>query len=273
MTQGSPAGRPLIVAKDLSCVFSRGGLLSRQHTVALKAIDLTVERTDTLALVGESGSGKTTLAMILLGLQKATSGTVEIAGSPIEGYGRRELARLVQPVFQDPYSSLNPRQTVERILALPLIVHGKDRAAGRQRMLEVMDAVGMARRHLDAYPSQLSGGQRQRVAIARALMVRPEILICDELTSALDVSVQSQILNLLTEIKREFGLTYIVITHNFTVAEYLASRVCVMRAGEVVEQAPAGRFFSGPDHPYSRALLEAVPTIVPRGQMAAMAER
>lgn len=249
---------PAIRARNLSCVFSAGGFGSARKTIALNGIDLTVERKRTAAIIGESGSGKTTTAMILLGLQKATSGTIEIEGKALSSYGRRELARVVQPVFQDPYSSLNPKQTIRAILDLPLIVHRQDRQVGAKRMLEVMEAVGMPVRYLDAYPSQLSGGQRQRIAIARALMVQPRILVCDEPTSALDVSVQSQILNLLTEIKREFGLTYVIITHNFAVAEYLADTVHVMQSGEVVEASDAGSFFAGPQHPYSRELLGSV---------------
>lgn len=263
MTGSSSLAQPPVVidAQDLTCVFSSGGMFNRQKAVALNSVNLTAHKGESIAIVGESGSGKTTLAMILLGLQQATSGSVTIAGKALSSYSRKALARVVQPVFQDPYSTLNPRQTIRSILTLPLIVHGESRSNGEARMLQAMEAVGMAARHLDAFPSQLSGGQRQRIAIARALMVRPEILICDEPTSALDVSVQAQILNLLTDIRREFGLTYILITHNFSVAEYMADRVCVMLKGEMVEEAAAQDFFRSASHPYSRSLLNAIPII------------
>ncbi|WP_188052374.1 ABC transporter ATP-binding protein [Aureimonas fodinaquatilis] len=261
---GSPVSdtSPMVIeAQDLTCVFSSGGMFSRQKAVALNNVSLSARKGESISIVGESGSGKTTLAMVLLGLQPVTAGSVHIAGKALSSYSRKELARVVQPVFQDPYSTLNPRQTIRSILTLPLIVHGESRNNGEKRMLQAMDAVGMAARHLDAFPSQLSGGQRQRIAIARALMVRPEILICDEPTSALDVSVQAQILNLLTDIRREFGLTYILITHNFSVAEYMADRVCVMLKGEIIEEAAAQDFFRSASHPYSRSLLNAIPTL------------
>ncbi len=215
-------------------------------------------------LVGESGSGKTTLSRLMLGLIAPTTGTVALEGRPLASYSRREIARRMQVVFQDPYSSLNPRQTIGRIVAQPLLVHQVGNASGRARTVaEMLDVVGLPRRLLGAYPGQLSGGQRQRVVIARALVLRPGILICDEPTSALDISVQSQILNLLLELRREFGLTYVLISHNLSVIEHMATDVAVMYLGRIVEHAPAEALFKAPRHPYTRVLLRSTMTIAP----------
>jgi peptide/nickel transport system ATP-binding protein len=177
---------------------------------------------------------------------------------------RLARARRVQPIFQDPYSSLNPRQTVADIVSLPLRVHRIGSAAEqRRKLLEILDLVGLARRYAEAYPNQLSGGQRQRVAIARALVMRPELVICDEPTSALDVSVQSQILNLLMDLRRELGVTYILISHNLAVVEHLATRVAVMYLGRIVEDKDTERLFREPQHPYTQALLESILTPEP----------
>jgi peptide/nickel transport system ATP-binding protein len=201
---------------------------------------------------------------MMLGLLKPTSGSVRIDGADLATLDRRAVARRVQPVFQDPYSSLNPRKTVGAIIGLPLAVHGIGRAEERRaRVAETMARVGLASRLYDNYPNQLSGGQRQRVAIARALVMRPELVICDEPTSALDVSVQAQILNLLEELRRDFGLTYVLISHNLAVVEHIATRVAVMYLGRVVEAAPTEVLFGAPRHPYTRALLAAVLTPEP----------
>ena len=234
----------------------------------LKAVDgvsLRLARGETLGLVGESGCGKSTLAKILLGLETPTAGRILVDGVPVEGSGwRRELSRRIQPIFQDPYSSLNPRKTVRQIVAMPLEVHGIAAKPERDRMVEeILDVVGLPRRAADSTPSQMSGGQRQRVAIARALVMRPEVVICDEPTSALDVSVQAQILNLLLELRREFGLTYLFISHNLAVVEHLADRVAVMYLGRIVEQRAAAGLFAAPRHPYTRALLDSVLTPEP----------
>jgi peptide/nickel transport system ATP-binding protein len=213
------------------------------------------------ALVGESGSGKSTLAKMLLGLLPPSSGEILIDNALLSRRNRVAVARRIQPIFQDPYSSLNPRKSIAQLVALPLVVHGVgDRASRRAKVLEMLDMVGLPRRLLDAYPGQLSGGQRQRVAIARALVMRPEMVICDEPTSALDVSVQAQILNLLLELKRELGLTYFFISHNLAVVEYLADRVSVMYLGQIVEERSRAGLFAGPSHPYARALLDSVLT-------------
>jgi len=230
----------------------------------LKAVDdvsLRLYRGETLGLVGESGCGKSTLAKMLLGLLAPTSGNVLINGQEVDPTERRAHARHIQPIFQDPYSSLNPRKTVGEIVGLPLKLHGIGNAAERTRQVrQILDLVGMPERTHTQYPNQLSGGQRQRVAIARALILRPDILICDEPTSALDVSVQAQILNLLLDLKAEFGLTYLFISHDLGVVEHLVDRVAVMNKGSIVELAVREQLFSDPQHPYTRMLLASALT-------------
>ena len=253
----------LLELRDVTRTFALSqGVFRRAATLtAVAGVSLKVERGEVFALVGESGSGKTTLAKMLLGLLPPTSGEILIGGTPISAKDRVAVSRRVQPIFQDPYSSLNPRKSVAQLIALPLVVHGVgDRAERRAEVLEMLDLVGLSKRHYDAYPGQLSGGQRQRVAIARALILRPEVVICDEPTSALDVSVQAQILNLLLELKRELGLTYFFISHNLAVVEHLADRVAVMYLGRFVEERSRAGLFASPRHPYTRALLQSVLT-------------
>jgi peptide/nickel transport system ATP-binding protein len=250
---------PLLALRDVSHRFRvSGGLLQRvRHLQALDGIDLVVQRGETLGLVGESGSGKSTAAKVMLGLLAPEQGSVELNGAPLARFSRLAIARRVQPVFQDPYASLNPARTVEAIVRLGLEIHGlgADAAERRARVAAMLDLVGLSPRLARSHPAELSGGQRQRVAIARALVVEPDLLICDEPTSALDVSVQAQILNLLLELRARLGLTIVIISHNLAVVEHLADRVAVMYLGRIVEIAPVARLFAAPRHPYTRALL------------------
>ena len=256
----------LIQAEALSCSFSvkTAAFQPRQTLHAVNGVDLTVQRGDVLGIVGESGCGKSTLARMLLGLIPPNSGTMSVDGQNIKAMSRRELARRVQPVFQDPYSSLNPRRTVASIVAFPLQVHAIGNATERRRKaIDMLDRVGLPARFADSTPGQLSGGQRQRVAIARALVMNPEIVICDEPTSALDVSVQAQILNLLMDLRKEFNLTYIFISHNLAVVEHIATHVSVMYLGRIVESSATATLFQHPRHPYTQALLASVLTPEP----------
>ncbi|PZR84009.1 MAG: ABC transporter ATP-binding protein [Stutzerimonas stutzeri] len=257
---------PILEARNVTRTFQiGGGLLGGSKTLrAVSDVNLSVMPGEILALVGESGSGKTTLARMLLGLLAPSSGELLFDGSPLAALQRSAIARRVQPIFQDPYSSLNPRKTIESIISLPLRVHGIGDASTRQATVrEMIERVGLPDRVLNAFPNQLSGGQRQRVAIARALVMKPELVICDEPTSALDVSVQSQILNLLQDLQHELGLTYVLITHNLAVVEHIATRVSVMYLGRIVEDAETRSFFTAPGHPYSKKLLSSVLTPEP----------
>jgi peptide/nickel transport system ATP-binding protein len=253
----------LLETRDVERTFRVGrGLFQAARTLkAVNGVSLRVDKGEILGLVGESGCGKSTLAKMLLGLLQPTAGEILFEGQPLYSIPRLERARRVQPIFQDPYSSLNPRQTIADIVSLPLRVHRTGSAAEQEkRVAEILDLVGLARRYTDSYPNQLSGGQRQRVAIARALVMRPELVICDEPTSALDVSVQSQILNLLLELRKELGITYILISHNLAVVDHLATRVAVMYLGRIVEEKDTESLFRQPEHPYTQALLESVLT-------------
>jgi len=241
-----------------------GPFKPRRTLHAVNGLDLRIERGDVLGIVGESGCGKSTLARMLLGLTPPSSGHITLDGEDIRRLGRRSVARRVQPVFQDPYSSLNPRRSIASIVALPLEVHVLGTAAERRtKAIDMLERVGLPARYADHTPGQLSGGQRQRVAIARALVMRPEIVICDEPTSALDVSVQAQILNLLLDLRREFGLTYVFISHNLAVVEHIATQVAVMYLGRIVENATTASLFRQPQHPYTQALLASVLTPEP----------
>jgi peptide/nickel transport system ATP-binding protein len=256
----------LVEARGLSCAFSvgRGLFAPRSKLRAVVDVDLVIQEGEVLGLVGESGSGKSTLGRLLLGLNTPDSGTIRIANRDIAAIDRRALAGLIQPVFQDPYSSLNPRKSVASIVALPLAVLGRGTTRERrERAIAMLARVGLPMRYADVYPSELSGGQRQRVAIARALVVEPKIVLLDEPTSALDVSVQAQILNLLLDLRRDLGLTYLFISHNLAVIEHIATRVAVMYLGRIVETGTRDAVFRNPRHPYTRALLASVLTPEP----------
>lgn len=256
----------LLSVNNVSRSFDLGAGLFKPKRI-LRAVDdvsLEVKQGEVLGIVGESGCGKSTLAKMLLGLLAPTHGEVRYQGQDVRKMDRKQFAREVQPVFQDPYSSLNPRKTLLELVTLPLKVHDLGSADEQRRSaLEMLDRVGLPARFKDRRPGELSGGQRQRVAIARALIMKPKVLVCDEPTSALDVSVQSHILNLLGDLRRDFGLTYVFISHNLAVVEHIASRVAVMYLGKVVELAPSERLFSAPQHPYTKALLASVLTPQP----------
>ena len=258
--------KPLLQTQALTRAFPIGATFFRKGRIlhAVNGVDIAIERGEVLGIVGESGCGKTTLARMLLGLLPPTSGRITLDGHDLATLDRKAVARRVQPVFQDPYSSLNPRRGIASIVALPLDVHEiGTRRERRAQAIAMLERVGLPARYADNTPGQLSGGQRQRVAIARALVMRPEIVICDEPTSALDVSVQAQILNLLLDLRREFGLTYVFISHNLAVVEHIATDVAVMYLGQVVEQAPTEHLFRAPRHPYTQALLASVLTPEP----------
>ncbi|KAA2316048.1 ABC transporter ATP-binding protein [Pseudooceanicola sediminis] len=265
----------VIEARDITQVFtSRKGMFGARHTIhAVDGVSLSLMRGETLALVGESGSGKSTLARIMLGLNLPTSGTVTMLGKPVADLAPLERAALVQPVFQDPYSSLNPRRTLAEIIARPLVLRGEDDAdACAQKAREAMEMVRLPARLLHSYPSQLSGGQRQRVAIARALVTRPQALVCDEPTSALDVSVQAQVLNLLGDLQAELGLSCLVITHDMAVVHQVADRVAVMLNGQLVEEGSCAQVLGSPSSDYTARLLAAAPQFRPEWQAAPAAE-
>ncbi|HQZ11695.1 MAG TPA: dipeptide ABC transporter ATP-binding protein [Devosia sp.] len=230
---------------------------------AVDAVSFTVERGETFGIIGESGCGKSTLGRVLLRLQDPVSGAVVFDGTDITHLKRKALAPLrqrMQLVFQDPYASLNPRRTVGQIVGQPLEVHQRmGRAARREKVIEMLGKVGLPAESIDRYPHQFSGGQRQRIAIARALILRPELVVCDEAISALDVSVQAQVLKLLRDLQAEFGLTYVFISHNLAAVGYLCDRVAVMYLGRIVESGPAAEILKAPAHPYTEALLAAVP--------------
>ena len=238
--------------------------VTRGHTVnAVDGVSLDVDRGETVGLVGESGCGKSTLGKTILRLLDPIEGSIRIQGHEIADLGQYALMPFrgrMQMVFQDPFGSLNPRQTVGKLLTTPLKVHGRgNRAERRRRVLDIIARVGLSTEALDRYPHEFSGGQRQRVGIARALMLEPELIVCDEPVSALDLSIQAQILNLLVDLKRDLGLSYLFISHDLSVVRYFADRVLVMYLGRIVESADHAALWREPRHPYTRALLAAAP--------------
>jgi peptide/nickel transport system ATP-binding protein len=240
-----------------------GAFAPRRLVRAVDGVSFSVVAGACFGIVGESGCGKSTLARLILGLLAPSAGDILVDGRALSSLDRRARARLIQPVFQDPFSSLNPRRRVRDIVGLPLAAQGIGRRARAERVAAMLARVGLPGAVADRLPAQLSGGQRQRVAIARALIVEPRIVVFDEPTSALDVSVQAQILNLLAELRRELGLTCIFISHNLAVVEHICDEVAVMYLGRVVEHAPTDALFRAPSHPYTRALLASVLTPEP----------
>jgi peptide/nickel transport system ATP-binding protein len=260
------SGAALLSAENVSVSFAvkRGLFGAPRQLRAVDDVTLEIRRGDILALVGESGSGKTTLARLLLGLLPPQRGSVRLEGMDVATLRARDVARRVQPIFQDPYSSLNPRRTLAEIIRRPLEIHGIGTSAERRdKVARMMARVGLPARLQHNYPNQLSGGQRQRVAIARAIIMEPQLVICDEPTSALDVSVQAQILNLLLDLRETLGLTYLIITHDLAVVRQMATRVAVMYLGEIVETGEASDLFGTPRHPYTQALLASALTVTP----------
>jgi oligopeptide transport system ATP-binding protein len=277
-TTGQPApgsdgngARPLVEAEDLRVYFPIFSGLLQRRTGDVRAVDdvsFDIKRGETFGLVGESGCGKSTTGRAVIRLRNPTSGTVKFDGRDLMSLSREELRRArrrMQIIFQDPYSSLNPRMTVNSIIGEPLETHDLGSKASRQdRVSELLQLVGLNPNYRNRYPHEFSGGQRQRIGVARALAVEPEFIVCDEPISALDVSIQAQVLNLLVELRERFGLTYLFIAHDLSVVRHISDRVGVMYLGKLVEIGPPDLLYAGPGHPYTRALLSAVPIPDPK---------
>ena len=251
-------GTPLIQTKDLKKYFKTGtGMLH-----AVDNVNLSIEKGQTLGVVGESGCGKSTLGRTILRLLPATGGSVFFDGKDIQKLGTSEMKRMrseMQIIFQDPYASLNPRLSVSQIIEEPLKVNHiyKNKEEKDRKILELMDTVGLARRLANSYPHELDGGRRQRIGVARALALNPSFIVCDEPVSALDVSIQAQVLNLMMDLQDSMGLTYMFITHDLSVVRHISTHIAVMYLGQVVEYAPSHQLFDDPKHPYTKQLLES----------------
>ncbi len=260
------ASRPLLTVDGLVKRFGSG---NRTHT-AVDKVSFELRAGEVLGLVGESGSGKSTTVRCLMGLERPDAGTLDYDGINLRRLTYAQQRRFrseVQMVFQDPYSSLNPRMTIGRIVAEPLRVNTKlSSSARRDRVVEMLELVGLGAEHLDRYPRSFSGGQRQRIAIARALVSGPRVLVCDEPVSALDVSVQAQVLNLLKDMQEKLSLSVLFIAHDLAVVRYLCDRLVILQNGVAVEQGSRDEVYGDPQHPYTRALLEAVPRADPAGE-------
>lgn len=262
----------LLKAKDLKKHYAvRSGVLSniKGYVRAVDGISLSINSGETFGLVGESGCGKSTLGRLLLRLIEPTSGECIVNGENIYSLKEAQLRKLrkdIQIIFQDPYASLNPKMTVGKIIGEPLKIYNiiPNEKEREERVKELLETVGLSRDHYGRYPHEFSGGQRQRISIARALALKPKLIVCDEAVSALDVSVRSQILNLLKDLQEKFNLTYIFISHDLSVVKYICDRIGVMYLGKIVEMAPSKELFSNPVHPYTRALLSAIPEPDPK---------
>ncbi len=258
--------QPLLQARDLVKYYPiRGGVFLKE-IASVKAVDhvnLSIGNGETLGLVGESGCGKTTFGRAVLRLEEPTSGEVLFEGENILAYSPKRMRALrekMQIIFQDPFSSLNPRKTVSHIIGEPLLIHGmKSRRERDERVHELLTVVGLRKEHMRRYPHQFSGGQRQRIGVARALALNPKLIVCDEAVSALDVSIQAQVINLLKDLQTEFKLTYLFISHDLSVVEHISDRVAVMYLGKIVELAKSRELYQSPLHPYTQALLSASP--------------
>ncbi len=272
---------PLVEAQGLSKHFPvRSGLFLRRHTGSLRAVDevdLQIMPGETLGLVGESGCGKSTLGRLLIRLLPPSAGQIRFDGGDIttlKGKALRERRRGMQIIFQDPFGALNPRMSVEDIIMEPLLIHGaKHDAETRQRVDAMLRMVGLPARVRDRFPHEFSGGQRQRIGIARALVLHPRFVVCDEPVSALDVSVQAQIVNLLQDLQNELGLTFLFIAHDLSVVKHISDRVAVMYLGKVVEIADKRTIYAAPLHPYTQALIASVPTLQPRDRARGRRQR
>ena len=263
----NPIAQSLLRIRNLKKSFPvRSGLFSREtaHVHAVDDVSFDIAEGETLGLVGESGCGKSTTGRAILRLIEPTSGEIWFRDRDVTKLGERSMRHLrkeIQMIFQDPYSSLDPRMTVGSIIGEALLVHrmAANRNAREERVVELLETVGLSAEHLHRYPHEFSGGQRQRIGIARALAVNPRMIVCDEAVSALDVSVQAQVINLLEDLQTRFGLTYLFVAHDLSVVEHISTRVAVMYLGRIVELAPAKDLYINPRHPYSEALLSAVP--------------
>jgi oligopeptide/dipeptide ABC transporter ATP-binding protein len=271
-------GEPILATENLRMYFPVKGGIFRRAVASCKAVDgvsLTIQPGETLGLVGESGCGKSTLGKSIARLYEPTGGSIKFEGNELAGLSRRQLKpfrREIQMIFQDPYESLNPRHTVGAIIEEPFVIHNMGtRVERRQWVAELLDKVGLHESAAGRYPFEFSGGQRQRIGIARALALKPRLLICDEPVSALDVSIQSQILNLLMELQRDLGLSYLFISHDLAVVKHISDRIAIMYLGKIVELGDSEAIYKNPRHPYTKALLSAIPvpdpTYVPDRQI------
>lgn len=263
----------LLTMTGVDISYRRNGLSRRYTDPVVSGLDLRIDSGEVLALVGESGSGKSTIGRAILGLADLTAGTMEFEGTDITRAGRatrRRLSRDIQVVFQDPYNSLNPARTIGQTLVEPMIVHDKDmpRAQRRERITELLAMVSLDQSAATKYPSQFSGGQRQRIAIARALALTPKLIVCDEPVSALDLSIQAQVLNLLMDIQKRLHLSLLLISHDLSIVEHMAARAIVLHRGRVVEEGDALEIARNPSDPYTRTLVDSVPLLDPRAQRA-----